>query len=126
VAGEEEEEHSARRVSGMRVGHLAAAPTRALRAWARMLSMPYVAGCMYSAWAEEAANWVPKEDGNSDLGRRRPLVYYEVMRKISVGIKKAQVMAVWKENGWIDENNCPARHTSPQPGAVVRGRFRAM
>jgi hypothetical protein len=44
-------------------------------------------------------NWVPKEDGNSDLGRRRPLMYYEVMRKISVGIKKAQVMSVWKRMG---------------------------
>jgi hypothetical protein len=32
-------------------------------------------------------------------------MYYEVMRKISVGIKKAQVMAVWKNNGWIDEDN---------------------
>ena len=53
----------------------------------------------------EIVNWVPKEDGNSDLGRRRPLVYYEVMREISVGIKKAQVMAVWKNNGWIDEDN---------------------
>jgi hypothetical protein len=59
-------------VSGIRVDYLAAAPTRALRAWARMLSMPYVAGCMYSAWAEEIVNWVPKEDGNSDLGRSRP------------------------------------------------------
>jgi hypothetical protein len=76
-------------VSGVRVDHLAAAPTRALRARARVLSMPYVAGCMYSAWAEETVNWVPKEDGNSDLGRRRPLMYNEVMRKISVGIKKA-------------------------------------
>jgi hypothetical protein len=27
------------------------------------------------------------------------------MREISVGIKKAQVMAVWKNNGWIDEDN---------------------
>jgi hypothetical protein len=34
-------------IRGIRVDHLAAAPTRALRAWARMLSMPYVAGCMY-------------------------------------------------------------------------------
>jgi hypothetical protein len=33
--------------------------------------MPYVAGCMYSAWAEEVVNWVPKEDGGSDLGRSK-------------------------------------------------------
>jgi hypothetical protein len=31
-------------------------------------------------------------------------MYYDVMRKISVGIKKAQV-AMWKENGSIDEKN---------------------
>jgi len=43
-------------VSGVRVDHLAAAPTRALRAWARILSTPYVARCMYSAWAEEIVN----------------------------------------------------------------------
>ena len=92
-------------VTGVRVDHLAAAPPRARRAWAKMLSMPYVAGCMYTDWGEEIVNWIPKVEGDSDLKKRRPLMYYEVMRKMAIGIKKSQVLKVWKSNGWIDEDN---------------------
>ena len=60
---------------------------------------------MYTDWGEEIVNWIPKVEGDSDLKKRRPLMYYEVMRKMAIGIKKSQVLKVWKSNGWIDEDN---------------------
>jgi hypothetical protein len=35
-----------------------------------------------------------KVEGDSDLKKRRPLVYYEVMRKMAIGIRKSQVLKV--------------------------------
>jgi hypothetical protein len=49
---------------------------------------------MYTDLEEEIANWIPKDDRKPDIRKCRPLIYFEVMRKMAVGIKKAQVLHV--------------------------------
>ena len=39
------------------------------------------------------------------MRKRRPLMYYEVMRKMCMGIKKGEVIKVWHDNGLIDDDN---------------------
>ena len=70
------------------------------------LSIVYLTGLGYTAWGEEICNWTPKEAGNPDVAKRRPLIYYEIMRKMCIGIRTRRVAKVWKDNGIIDEDNC--------------------
>jgi len=58
----------------------------------------------YAMWEEEIVNWVPKEEGNADMKKRRPLMYYEVPRKLSVGIRVKKVLKVWRDNEIIDDD----------------------
>ena len=51
-----------------------------------MLSLPYIAGVKYGDWNEEIVNWIPKIVGNDDMTKRRPLMYYEVLRKMCIGV----------------------------------------
>ena len=46
----------------------------------------------YSDWKEEIVNWIPKEEGNPDINKRRPLMYYEVLRKMCIGIRVRRVL----------------------------------
>ena len=72
-------------LSGIRVDHIAALPDNIRSAIARVLSIPYTTGLGYSDWKEEIVNWTPKEEGNPDINKRRPLMYYEVLRKLCIG-----------------------------------------
>ena len=92
-------------MSGIRVDHIAALPDNLRKAIAKLLSIPYTTGMGYSAWKEEIVNWTPKEDGNPDINKRRPLMYYEVLRKMCIGMRVRRVLNVWQKNGIIDENN---------------------
>ena len=40
-----------------------------------------------------------------DINKRRPLMYYEVMRKMHMGVRNKRVLKVWQTNGVIDESN---------------------
>ena len=92
-------------LSGIRVDHIAALPDNLRKAIAKLLSIPYTTGMGYSAWKEEIVNWTPKEDGNPDINKRRPLMYYEVLRKMCIGMRVRRVLNVWRKHGIIDENN---------------------
>ena len=92
-------------VSGVRIDHIAALPDDMRKAIAQVLSVPYLTGIGFSAWREEIVNWVPKEEGNPDINKRRPLVYYEIMRKMCMAVRVRRVAKVWRDNGIIDENN---------------------
>ena len=59
----------------------------------------------YSDWKEEIVNWTPKEEGNPDINKRHPLIYYAVLRNMCIGIRVRRVLNIWRKNGVIDENN---------------------
>ena len=42
---------------------------------------------------------------NPDINKRRPLMYYEVLKKMFMGIRLGKIMQIWKNKGIIDENN---------------------
>ena len=70
-----------------------------------LLSLPYTTGIGFDAWKHEIVNWIPKEENNPDINKRRPLMYYEVMRKMCMGVTKGEVIKVWHGNGLIDKDN---------------------
>ena len=72
---------------------------------AALLSLPYTTGIGYEAWKQEIVNWIPKENNNPDINKRRPLMYYEVLKKMFMGIRLCKIMQIWKNKGIIDENN---------------------
>ena len=92
-------------ISGIRVDHIASLPTELREAVAKILSVPYTSGMTYTDWKEQIVNWIPKEAGNPDINKRRPLMYYEVMHKMHIGIRLHRVAKVWLKHGIIDENN---------------------
>jgi hypothetical protein len=92
-------------VSGIRIDHVAALPEEMRELIALAISLPYITGMGYAMWEEEIVNWVPKEEGNMDIKKRRPLMYYEVLRKLSVGIRVKKVLKVWRDNKIIDDDN---------------------
>ena len=66
-------------ISGIRVDHIAGLPEEMRLAIAKVLSVPYTSGLKYNAWQEQIVHWIPKELGNPDINKRRPLMYYEVL-----------------------------------------------
>jgi hypothetical protein len=66
---------------------IAALPDHILEAIAVLLSIPCMSGLKYTDWNQEILNWVHKEEGNPDVNKRRPLIYYEVMKKMHYGIR---------------------------------------
>ena len=92
-------------ISGIRVDHIAGLPDEMRLAIAKVLSVPYTSGLKYTAWQEQIVNWIPKELGNPDINKRRPLMYYEVLHKMHIGIRLHRVSKVWLKHGLIDENN---------------------
>jgi hypothetical protein len=78
--------------SGIRIDHIAALPEHMYKAIADLLSLPYVTGLGFDMWNDEIANWTPKEEGDMDINKRRPLIYYEVMRKMHMGVRNKKVL----------------------------------
>ena len=66
-------------VSGIRIDHIAALPTEYKEMVAQLLSIPYISGEGYEDWNQEIVNWVQKIEGNDELTKQRPLMYYEVL-----------------------------------------------
>ena len=59
----------------------------------------------YTAWQTELINWTPKEDGNLDINKRRPIALLEVLRKMHLGVKKQQQYDIWIKNKLINPDN---------------------
>lgn len=91
--------------SGIRVDHIAVLPLKLREGIAKFLSLPYLTGIEFKDWNEEILNWIPKEEGNTDINKRRPIMYHEVMRKMCIGIRIRKILNVWRTNGIIDEDN---------------------
>ena len=93
--------------SAIRIDHIAALPDGMRKTIAVLLSLPYTTGIGFDAWKHEIVNWIPKEANNPDIpvNKRRPLMYYEVMKQMCMGIRLGEIMKVWREKGIIDENN---------------------
>lgn len=96
--------------SGIRIDHIAAPGVAQRRMICNLLSIVYLTGMGYEQWKHEIVNWTPKEQGNPAMDKRRPLMYYEVMRKMCMGVKKRQIMQVWLNNGIIDKDNYASMH----------------
>ena len=65
----------------------------------RLISVPYI------IWSWEIINWIPKEPGNPDIDRRRPIALLEVMRKLSLGANSRKVFDIWEEKDVLDKDN---------------------
>ena len=91
--------------SGIRIDHVAALSDIHKQMVCDMLSIVYLTGIGYSQWRKEIVNWIPKERGNHSLDKRRPLMYYEVLRKMCIGINKKKVLKIWIDNGIMDKDN---------------------
>jgi len=91
--------------SSIRIDHVAALPKDMREIVALAISLPYMRGLGYEQWKDELVNWIPKEEGNTDMNKRRPIMFYEVLRKLSVGIRVKKVLKVWSRNGIIDDDN---------------------
>ena len=91
--------------SEIRIDHICAAPKGAREDICSLLSIPYTTGLVYTSWNAELINWIPKEEGNPDINKRRPIALLEVMRKICMGIKKQEMFDIWIRNGFINPDN---------------------
>jgi hypothetical protein len=64
---------------------IAAAPTiKMIEAIRKLLSLPYLSGIKYSQWENEIITWLPKEEDNPDIAKRRPITLLEVMKKMHI------------------------------------------
>ena len=91
--------------SGIRIDHIAALPKDMQQGIANLLSLPYVTGLGFDMWNDEIVNWTQKEEGNMDINKRRPLMYYEIMRKMRLGVRVRKILGVMLQHGIIDEDN---------------------
>ena len=71
--------------SGIRIDHIAALGVAQRRMICNLLSIVYLTGMGYEQWKHEIVNWTPKEQGNPAMDKRRPLMYYELMREMCMG-----------------------------------------
>jgi hypothetical protein len=91
--------------SGVRIDHICSARLNDRKLICRILSLPYPTGLTFTSWDDEIINWIPKEAGNPALDRRRPIALLEVLRKLTLGVKKKQVFDVWEKHHLIDKDN---------------------
>jgi hypothetical protein len=82
-------------VTGMRIDHIAALGMGRRQMTCSLLSLVYLTGPGHTQRKCEIVNWIPEEEGNPDIAKRRPLVCCEVLRKMCMGVKKRQIVGVW-------------------------------
>lgn len=80
------------------------------------MSLPYITGMSFTNWDKEVIAWIPKEPGNRAPDRRRPIALLEVMRKVTLGVKKNKVSAIWEKYSLLDKGNFAF-----QPGKFIHG-----
>ena len=91
--------------SGIRIDHVCSAKETDRRLICKILSLTYLTKNTFRAWDVELINWIPKEVGNPAMDRRRPIALLEVLRKITLGVKKDQVFRIWDKHNYIDKDN---------------------
>ena len=91
--------------SEIRIDHVCSASTAVKEGFRKLISIPYLTGLVYRDWRTEIINWIPKEAGNPDMDRRRPIALLEVLRKMWLGIRKGPVQEIWVRNKYINADN---------------------
>ena len=97
--------------SGMQYVHLAAMSQELRHLLCDIANLTIRSGYIYKSWKEELIYTVPKEEGNPDQAKQRPIKLQEVLRKLTVGIKKNALQEIWHAHGLI----------SPQQFAFMKG-----
>ena len=97
--------------SGVQYVHLAAMPVDVRHDMCDIANLAIQSGHIFTMWKRELIYRIPKEPGNPDQLKQRPLKLQEVMRKITLGIKKNHLLKVWHEHKLI----------SPQQFAFMKG-----
>ena len=70
----------------------------------RMTNMVLVPGlAVYDHWKERVISPVPKEEGNFNIDRARPLVLLEVVQKAFWAILTARMTGVWEDNDLLND-----------------------
>ena len=87
--------------SNVRIDHIAAAPAKLREAFRQILSLPYLCGIKYKDWQNEIIAWLPKEPGNPDIARRRPIALLDVLKKLCFGAKKHEFLSIATEHGLL-------------------------
>jgi len=91
--------------SGIRIDHIAAAPPKMAEAIRKLLSLPYLSGIKYRQWENEIITWLPKEEDNPDIARRRPITLLEVMKKVHIGVKKNEFISIALKHKMISDDH---------------------
>ena len=97
--------------SGVQYVHLAVMPVNIRHDMCDIANLAIQSGHIFTMWKKELIYRIPKEPGNPDQLKQRPLKLQEVMRKITLGIKKNHLIEVWHEHKLI----------SPQQFAFMKG-----
>ena len=91
--------------SSIRTDHICSAFESERRSICALITLPYITNLTFSDWDYEIISWIPKEPGNMALDRRRPIALLEVLRKITLGVKKNQVFEIWRKHKLLDKDN---------------------
>ena len=94
--------NKALRISEVRRDRVSSANTECRQLICSVLSLVYQTGKIIHTWDHEIMNWIPKEMGNPAVDRHRPIALLEVLRKITLGVKKQQVFDVWIKHNLLD------------------------
>eukprot|EP00935_MAST-01C_sp_MAST-1C-sp1_P001249 g1249.t1 len=97
-------------INGVRIDHLVASPKKLREAVRKLLSLPYLSGIRFNEWKHEMIAWLPKEKGNPDIAKRRPIALLDVMKKICFGAKKKQFIITAMDHGLIHPEHYGALH----------------
>ena len=73
----------------------------------------------FSSWSWEIINWIPKEPGNPDIDRRRPIALLEVMRKLSLGANSRKNFDIWEKKDVLDKDNYAFTKENTTTGPIL-------
>jgi hypothetical protein len=59
-------------------------------------------GLIFSTWAKECIFMIPKKEKDDRLNKQRPLKLQEILRKLTINIRRRRVVRVWNNLGLID------------------------
>ena len=97
--------------SGMQYVHLAAMSADMRHLMCDIANLAIQSGYIYAMWKRELIYRIPKVPGDPDQLKQRPLKLQEVLRKITLGIKKNELLKVWHAHKLI----------SPEQFAFLKG-----
>ena len=88
--------------SGVQYAHLAAMSKEMRHLMCDISNLTIISGYIFKAWKTELIYTVPKEPGNPDQSKQRPIKLQEALRKVTIGIKKNEILDVWREHVNMD------------------------